>query len=208
MNKKRKDMLLTLLVLVLLCSYFVSSAAESKGSIRISLTDGAEGTSKEGVVLGYCKVEGVDLDEIKNTQELVGLSEKLSKELHPKGMVTTDTNGVAEILGLEPGAYLIKPVDMANYDEITPTLVSIPYWNNETKEMLYDITVIPKHTPIFKPLSKSKAVSVVPEIVQTGDDTHPWVYVIGMVIGASVVAIFYNIKRKTFGKKRDKTLHI
>lgn len=198
MKKRTKiNMRLVFLIFFLLCSYFISSASERRGSIKITLTDGAEGTSREGVVFGYCKVEDVELSEIKNTEELANVANTLAEKVDPKGMVTTDSKGVAEIFDLETGVYLLKPVDIVNYDEIAPTLVELPYWSDDTKEMLYDMTVVPKHTPVAKPVPKKKNVSKeLPEIVQTGDETKVWVCVVVMFLSGIVLILYLMYKNK------------
>ena len=198
MKKRTKiNMRLVFLIFFLLCSYFISSASERRGSIKITLTDGAEGTSREGVVFGYCKVEDVELSEIKNTEELANVANTLAEKEDPKGMVTTDSKGVAEIFDLETGVYLLKPVDIVNYDEIAPTLVKLPYWSDDTKEMLYDMTVVPKHTPVAKPVPKKKNVSKeLPEIVQTGDETKVWVCVVVMFLSGIVLILYLMYKNK------------
>ena len=198
MKKRTKiNMRLVFLIFFLLCSYFISSASERRGSIKITLTDGAEGTSREGVVFGYCKVEDVELSEIKNTEELANVANTLAEKVDPKGMVTTDSKGVAEIFDLETGVYLLKPVDIVNYDEIAPTLVKLPYWSDDTKEMLYDMTVVPKHTPVAKPVPKKKNVSKeLPEIVQTGDETKVWVCVVVMFLSGIVLILYLMYKNK------------
>lgn len=48
------------------------------------------------------------------------------------------------------GVYLVYAKNIANYDNITPFIVSIPSWNETDKSMSYDIQVIPKHTEIIK----------------------------------------------------------
>lgn len=208
-KRMKKNVLLVFLIFVLLCSYFASSASENKGNIKISLTNGAEGTSREGVVFGYCKVEDIELNQVKNAKELSAVAEKLAEETQPKGMATTDSQGVAKIPELEAGVYLLTVIDASNYDEITPTIVRIPFWDEDTKEMSYDVTVVPKHTPVSKPLPKEMEVrSEEREMVRTGDSSQNWIYVIGMMMGVMVAVICLGKRAKTSGKKRDKTLHI
>lgn len=181
-KKSRKGMLVVLIVILLFCSYFVSNASENKGSIEITLTDGAEGTSKEGVVFGYRKV---DLKGIEYAEDLRLEAEKLAEYGKHDGTAVTDSRGIATISNLEGGTYLLCASDKAEYDEIVPTFVTIPTWDKETGKMLYHIKVIPKHS--------SREVI---EEVKTGDTTKVLGYVLGIISGISIAVFFVWKKRK------------
>ncbi len=221
MKKKiRKGVLFALLGALLLCSCFVSVASETKGSIEITLTDGAEGTSKEGVVFGYRKVADVEdgeyvlldeykrskvqLNRIKSAEELGMAAEKLSEYGNEEGKTVTNHSGVATIRNLEVGVYLLTIVNRAEYDNISPVIVAIPTWNADIEEMLYDVKIIPKHTPIPKIIPTDTPKEEL-EVVNTGDVTEGWVPVLGIVGGMSLVA--FCIWKKRQQGIGDKALH-
>ena len=141
----------------------IKQIEEKTGSIRISLSDGEQGTSKDGVVFSYTMVaniengeyveleeynSGLDFNDIENADELEE-SAKIMQEYvtEPDGEVTTNSIGKAVIQDLEVGVYLLSVKDKANYENVTPVLVAIPTWDEKVEEMLYDVEVIPKHSP-------------------------------------------------------------
>ncbi len=137
---------------------------QEQGSIEIELTDGGVGTSKEGVVFEYAKVadvidgeyqlldiyqeSGIDLNEIETAEQLEEAALQLSNYKTTDGSCTTDTSGKAIIKDLNVGVYLLYASDDSGYDDITPLLIAIPTWGEEEGTMMYDVKVIPKHTPV------------------------------------------------------------
>lgn len=138
--------------------------ADRRGRISIRLTDGAPGTSKQGVWMSCtkvaditdgryclrpaCKDDRIDLNAIENAASLERAAGILSeKSTAPDCTVQTDEDGRAETDNLETGVYLIQALDNSGYDEITPALVSVPSWDEKTGTMVYEVTVSPKHTP-------------------------------------------------------------
>ena len=122
-----------------------------------------------------------------------------TKEIKPEGMITTDSNGEANIVGLDAGAYLLTAIDTSSYDEVVPTIVTIPFWNDEVGGMSYDVEVLPKHTPIPQILHKEVKKEDI-KMVQTGDTSKPWLYILGLGFGTmllvgSLCAIYRNRKR-------------
>ncbi|MFR5556238.1 MAG: hypothetical protein ACLTKE_04930, partial [Coprococcus sp.] len=61
---------------------------------------------------------------------------------------TTDADGKAIIKDLDVGVYLLYASEHKRYDDITPLLIAIPTWGEQEGDMLYDVKVIPKHTPV------------------------------------------------------------
>ena len=57
-------------------------------------------------------------------------------------------NGKAIIKDLNVGVYLLYASNDTRYDDITPLLIAIPTWGEEEGTMMYDVKVIPKHTPV------------------------------------------------------------
>lgn len=184
------------------------------GSITIKLTDGEEGTSKEGVEFSYTRVadisngeyvllddtENVNLNAIETADELEQAATTLSDMVAVSdGIATTDETGKAVIENLEVGVYLLKAEKTANYETITPTLIAIPTWDESKGDMLYDVTVIPKHTP--NPVDETTAPkdSVAP---QTNAENYTGVYLIGAValIVLATISLFVSKRLKKDGK--------
>lgn len=137
------------------------------GSIEITLSEGKTGTSKQDVEFALTRVAdivkgeyvltedyksaGVDLNNIKNASDLEAAATKLV-DVVSKGVVQkTDMNGKIKYSDVKVGVYLLQATKDDKYDEVTPLLVSIPTWSEEEGNMMYDISVLPKHTPRPEP---------------------------------------------------------
>lgn len=136
-----------------------------KGTINVSLSDGKSGTSKKDVEFSCLKVAdikageyvldstysklGLNLNNLKNASDLESAATKLAESAgNGKGSVNkTDTSGSLSFTDLSVGVYLIRATDSSNYDDVTPLLVSIPTWDETKGDMLYEVNVVPKHTP-------------------------------------------------------------
>lgn len=165
------------------------------GSIEISLTDGAEGTEKEGVIFAYAKVAelingeyeavkkydaGIDFNKLNTALELESAAERVKEKVkNPDGRVITDANGETEIQNLEMGMYLVYVVDQAKYETVLPFLVSIPTWDEENQSMNYQMHVIPKHEPLLPDT---------PEAPQTNLDGKQWKY-LALAVGSVMLAV-------------------
>lgn len=179
------------------------------GSITVTLTDGKEGTSKEGIVFHCIKVADIingeyvltkdftqaeiDINTLKNSDALSEAADALSKFEADGLEMTTDSNGILAFQDLKVGVYLLKATDLETFDTITPTLIAIPTWNESESDMQYDINVYPKHSP--KP---DETKNTVP---QTGieDDT-----ILYLGIGASTLLLAIAFLR--IDKKRKQNL--
>ncbi len=184
---------------------------QKTGSIEIELTDGEEGTSKEGVIFHYSKVaeivdgqyelidpykgSGIDLNAIEYAEELDEAAEKLSYYKASDGICKTNANGIAQMKNLQTGVYLLYVADQKNYEEITPVLIAVPTWGEQEGTMLYDVKVYPKHTPLLKDTENPKSETIKP--VKTGDsqDVSGLVVSIGLAAGIVVGIILWK-KRK------------
>lgn len=137
---------------------------EKTGSIAIQLTDGKAGSNKNGIRFSCVKVadviageyvldtryqqSGVDLNGVDSATALKTVAEKLSGyRTGEEKTATTDQNGAVSFSNLEVGVYLIQGEDNPTFDVIEPALIAIPTWSDEEKEMLYEVTMEPKHTP-------------------------------------------------------------
>lgn len=178
---------------------------EERGNISIRLTDGAEGTDKQGVVFAYVKVADwkdgtyeltehfrtstIDLEQIDTAEQMEKAASEFAVLMKEEdGNIKTDEQGKAEVLGLETGVYLFAVKDYASYEEIVPFLVAIPTWNDYNKEMLYDIEVLPKHTPLPEQPKES---------VKTGDDSNGVIYGSVMALAITGVMLLLHSRRKT-----------
>lgn len=173
------------------------------GSIKITLTDGKKGTSKEGVEISCLKVAdvikgeyildeaykdlGVDLNDIQNASELEAAATKIADVASTGTVLATDMNGMTKFNDLAAGVYLITASDDQNYDNVTPFLVGIPTWSDDEEDMIYDLEVTPKHTPKPEPGVEGKTSKSAP---QTNLDSPVlWYFGGAVVVLCSLVAV-------------------
>lgn len=191
---------------------FATSSVEAmKGSIKIILTDGDIGTSKENVEFEYVKiadiVDGeyvltddygeVNLNEIETSSELDEAAQLINSKAKAEQKIRTDSNGKAVISDLDIGVYLLRVSDKARYENVTPVLIAIPTWNETEGNMNYDVTVMPKHianTP-------GEITTNTPEhkesgTVMTGDNNQYGKYIILMAAAVGVICLYVRTKRR------------
>ena len=101
-----------------------------KGNIEVQLPKEA----KE-ITLQYSKVEGAKQPDRNMEYEYV---------------VTVDEQNIGKLTDLDVGTYQIQAFADGGY-EFMPSIVSVPMWNEEEKEMQYDITVLPKYSVHTQP---------------------------------------------------------
>lgn len=181
----------------------IENKSVNNGSISIKLAD-TNNKSKEGVEFSISKIadiedglykvkedyKGVDVDlnNIKTANDLELASELFKKVAKTDNLMKTDTNGECNIDDLEVGVYLVYAKNIANYDNITPFIVSIPSWNEADKTMSYDIQVIPKHTEIIE-----KETPKVPATAYDGSSIYLALGSIGLIGSAT---LFFNERKK------------
>ena len=235
MKHKKIKKLLPLFFSVMICTFPVSAAnenialldelqtvqTEEEGSIEIELTDGGVGTTKEDVVFEYAKVadvvdgeyelleayqgSGIDLNAIETAEQLEEAALELSAYKTSDGSCTTDEDGKAIIKDLDVGVYLLYASEHKRYDDITPLLIAIPTWGEQEGDMLYDVKVIPKHTPV----SPGKIITDTPDSerdhVKTGDNVNIALCMAGVIVGATLIgtmlAFFYQKRKKNYEEK-------
>ncbi|WP_308779982.1 hypothetical protein [uncultured Clostridium sp.] len=179
---------------------------EQKGSILIQLEDTQKALDKENVKFSISKVADVidgeyklldnltsvniDLNTLKNSNELEVAANKLSKVVEHENIATTDNSGKGKIEDLEVGVYLVKAIDIANYENITPFLISIPTCNEVDKTMDYDVNAIPKHTPLPEPNK--------PKVPDTNYNNKSYMY---LALGTSLLLI--SLGTLAIGKKKE-----
>ena len=180
------------------------SSLLNKGSITIKLADAKNNQSKEGVEFSISKIADiedglykvkedyksveVDLNNIKTANDLELAAELFKKVAKTDNLMKTNANGECNIDDLDVGVYLVYAKNIANYDNITPFIVSIPSWNEKDKSMSYDIQVIPKHTEIVK-----KEKPKVPATAYDGNSIYLALGGIGLIGSAT---LFFNARKK------------
>ena len=180
---------------------------EYKGSISIELEDAEKAKDKSNVKLsvnkvadvidGECKLTGdysssdLDLNVITKANDLESAANKLatlSKSI--ENTLVTDSEGKGKI------EYLVSAVDIANYENITPFLISIPTWSEVDKNMIYDVNAIPKHSPI--PEVKT------PGVPDTSYNNKTNIY-LGLAAGCALLAsVAFLMKNRTKKKIEEK----
>ena len=186
---------------------------EYKGSISIELEDAEKTKDKSNVKLSVNKVadvidgeykltgdyssSGLDLNVITKANDLESAANKLAKlSKINENILTTDESGKGKIENLEVGVYLVNAVDIANYENITPFLISIPTWSEVDNNMIYDVNAIPKHSPI--PEVKTSGVP------DTSYNNKTNIY-LGLAAGCALLAsVSFLIKNKTKKKIEEK----
>lgn len=198
----------------------LENISQEQGSIEIELTDGGVGTTKEGVIFEYAKVadvvdgeyelldtyqeSGIDLNAIDTAIQLEEAAIELSAYKTSDGNCVTDKNGKALIKDLEVGVYLLYASDDTRYDDITPLLIAIPTWGEQEGDMLYDVKVIPKHTPVPPGEIITNTPDGNDEGVKTGDQVNGALILstIFLIAAAGLtITIFYLDKKREGAKK-------
>ena len=154
--------------------FFISitavSALDEIGSITVNLEEGKKGTSVKNVELELIKVGDivngqyllindlqdteVNLNTLETAEDMKNAAYTISKITVSKNIVgtrkTTNDYGTVKFDQLEKGVYLLQATDINKYENIVSTLISVPAFNNESKNsMNYDISVVPKHSPVI-----------------------------------------------------------
>lgn len=180
--------------------FFISitavSALDEVGSITVNLEEGKKGTSVKNVELELIKVGDVvngqylfiddlqdieiDLNTLKTAENMKNAANTISKNTVSKNIVgirkTTNDYGTVKFDQLEKGVYLLQATDINKYENIVSTLISVPAFNNESKNsMNYDISIVPKHSPVIA--------------VKTGDAFDLKLFAVLAGVSAVVIAI-------------------
>ena len=174
----------------------ISALEEVKGSVTVNLEEGKKGTSVKNVELELIKVGDVvngqylfiddlqdieiDLNTLETAEDMKNAAYTISKITVSKNIVgtrkTTNDYGTVKFDQLEKGVYLLQATDINRYENIMPTLISVPVFNNESKNgMNYDISIIPKHSPIVA--------------AKTNDTANLKIFVVLVGVSAVIIAI-------------------
>lgn len=180
--------------------FFISitavSALDEVESITVNLEEGKKGTSVKNVELELIKVGDVvngqylfiddlqdieiDLNTLETAEDMKNAAYTISKITVSKNIVgtrkTTNDYGTVKFDQLEKGVYLLQATDINKYENIVSTLISVPVFNNESKNsMNYDISIVPKHSPVIA--------------VKTGDAFDLKLFALLAGISAVIIAI-------------------
>ena len=180
--------------------FFISitavSALDEVGSITVNLEEGKKGTSVKNVELELIKIADIingqyllindlqdieiDLNTLETAEDMKNAAYTISKITVSKNIVgtrkTTNDYGTVKFDQLEKGVYLLQATDINRYENIMPTLISVPVFNNESKNgMNYDISIIPKHSPIVA--------------AKTNDTANLKIFVVLAGVSAVIIAI-------------------
>ena len=180
--------------------FFISitavSALDEVGSITVNLEEGKKGTSVKNVELELIKIADiingqyflindlqnteVNLNTLETAEDMKNAAYTISKITASKNIVgtrkTTNDYGMVKFDQLENGVYLLQATDINKYENIVSTLISVPVFNNESKNsMNYDISIVPKHSPVIA--------------VKTGDAFDLKLFVVLTGVSAVIIAI-------------------
>lgn len=174
----------------------ISALEEVKGSVTVNLEEGKKGTSVKNVELELIKVGDivngqyllindlqdteVNLNTLKTAEDMKNAAHTISKDTVSKNIggtrKTTNDYGTVKFDQLEKGVYLLQATDINKYENIVSTLISVPAFNNVSKNsMNYDISIVPKHSPVIA--------------VKTGDAVDLKLFVVLAGVSAIVIAI-------------------
>lgn len=180
--------------------FFISitavSALDEVGSITVNLEEGKKGTSVKNVELELIKIADIingqyllindlqdieiDLNTLETAEDMKNAAYTISKITVSKNIggtrKTTNDYGTVKFDQLEKGVYLLQATDINKYENIVSTLISVPAFNNESKNsMNYDISIVPKHSPVIA--------------VKTGDAVDLKLFAVLAGVSAVIIAI-------------------
>lgn len=183
-------------VFLFLISITAVSALDEVGSITVNLEEGKKGTSVKNVELELIKIADiingqyflindlqnteVNLNTLETAEDMKNAAYTISKITVSKNIIgtrkTTNDYGTVKFYQLEKGVYLLQATDINKYENIVSTLISVPAFNNESKNsMNYDISIVPKHSPVIA--------------VKTGDAVDLKLFAVLAGVSAVIIAI-------------------
>ena len=163
-------------------------AFEEKGKINIYLEESKNSTSLSDVEFKLVKVANLrngtynyveeldnlnlaDLNTLNTADALKSASNEISTAVAKKNIdgifKKTDQYGYTQFNNLEEGVYLLQAININEYDNISPTLIALPTFDNsdKTNGMNYEVNIIPKHTPIIAVKTDDNSIIVIPLIL-------------------------------------------
>lgn len=195
----KKYLLVLILIFTSLCP--IKALAE-EGCITITLPGSLEVVPGNEMYFSYAKVgrmekgkfvlqdeyveSDIDLNQLETAKELQDAAEELQSYVRQGGIVTMNEDGIVRIENLEEGVYLLNDYGDSQY-EMIPTLLYIPTWEEDEKEMTYDITLEPKyHENLENP--------------DTGDTSNGNIYFVFGLISLIIVMIVSCHNRFKYGR--------
>ena len=155
--------------------------------------------------------------EIKEykTSEWNELALSLDKHINEKKLTpiitkTTDESGLTNIENLTSGLYLIKmdPITEENYQyQSSPSLISVPTYNEMTKEYIYDVQVMVKTESKFIGTTDNEEKPNVPstdkdttKAPNTYDNIMKYIILFTLSIIGIIVIVFYRSRKEEVQK--------
>ena len=164
---------------------------DPRGKVKFSIAKVADVIDGEFVLTEAYKKSNIDLNAIESANELEMAAAALAEIEGERNFIITNDDGFAKTADLSVGVYLICAEDKAEYEDITPFLISIPTWNEESKHMIYDVIAYPKHSAPKKPSGHNAP--------GTGVENDSLKYLLisgGLAISAGIVYV-------AFGRKKE-----
>jgi hypothetical protein len=173
-----------------------SDTATDLSNVKFAITKIANITNGEYVLEDAYQDSKIDLNTIENADELQKVATKFADIVKESDhTVTTSTSGLASLTNLRTGIYLITVTDKANYDNVSPTIVSVPTYQ-DIVGYNYDITVEPKHSPSEKPEPPETPKEDEKEKPDTGVYSNTNQYMMGAGVSMACIAFLILAKKK------------
>lgn len=183
-------------------SISISADEENQGKINIYLEESKNSASLSDVEFKLVKVANLidgtynyveelnnldlaDLNNLNTADALNKASNDISNFVTQKnisGIIKKTNNyGYTQFNNLEEGVYLLQAVNINEYDNISPTLIALPTFDNSDKinGMNYEVNIIPKHNPIIA--------------AKTGDNSIIFMFVI---VSAVTIGAIYSLRKE------------
>jgi len=132
------------------------------------------------------------------------------KKITPIITKTTDESGLTNIENLTSGLYLIKmdPITEENYQyQSSPSLISVPTYNEMTKEYIYDVQVMVKTESKFIGTTDNEEKPSVPstdkdttKAPNTYDNIMKYIILFTLSIIGIIVIVFYRSRKEEVQK--------
>ena len=168
---------------------YLEESRNKTSDVALKLIKAGETADGKYVLTGELKTCGIDLNELETADKMQKAAESIFREASAKkisGIIKhTDSSGYVKFENLENGIYLLAAEDINKYDNISPALIAVPVFDEESSEtngVKYDIVVHPKHWPVTA--------------AKTGDNSNCELYMSGLAV---IVFIPLIKKAKTGG---------
>ena len=125
----------------------------------------------ENLTVHYQKVAERETFDVEDAEAL------LHQDIIYENMLNTENEDAIQIADVEDGIYQIHISGDEEY-EFAPMLVSMPAWETEGEQLLYEVCVTPKYTKIVKPEPEQTTLTETPvfESPKTGDGNNSTIF--------------------------------